>query len=151
MEKKGELRDLVVNRRAFHEFHVLDRFEAGISLLGSEVKSMRAGRANLQEAFVRLTPLGARLEGCHISPYDEANRNNHAPLRSRQLLLNRAELAKLKKGTAEKGMTIIPLRIYLKGSRIKLEIALAKGKQLHDKRAAIKEREAKRELERGRG
>jgi SsrA-binding protein len=142
------VRDLVVNRRAFHEFFVEDRFEAGLALVGSEVKSLRAGRANLQEAWVRLDSDGAWLEGCHISPYEQANRFNHEPLRSRQLLLNRPELHKLRRGTSEKGLTIIPLRLYLKGSRVKVEIALAKGKKLHDKRQSVKERESRREIAR---
>ena len=147
--KPVEIRDLLVNRRAHHEFFVEDRFEAGIALLGSEVKSLRAGHANLQEAWIRLDRDGnAWIEGCHIAPYVQANRNNHEPMRPRQLLLNGAELAKLRKGTVEKGLTIIPLRIYLKGRRVKVEIALAKGKKLHDKREAIKERDAKREIAR---
>ena len=149
-EKTATVRDLVVNRRAFHEFHVDDRYEAGVALTGSEVKSLRAGKGNLQEAFVRVTPSGALLEGCHISPYAEANRFNHEPVRARSLLLNRHELTKLRKGTTEKGMTIVPLRVYLKGSRVKVEIALARGKKLHDKREALKARDAKRDMERER-
>jgi len=149
-DRKAEQRDLVQNRRAFHEFEILERFEAGLVLVGSEVKSLRAGRANLQEAYVRVAPGGAWLEGCHISPYEQANRMNHEPLRPRQLLLNRAELLKLRRNTTEKGLTIVPLRLYLKGSRVKVEIALARGKKLHDKRHTLKERDAKREIDRAR-
>lgn len=145
---RNAIRELVSNRKAFHEFFVEDRFEAGLVLLGSEVKSLRAGRANLQEAWVRLDEDGAVLEGCHVSPYVQANRNNHEPLRAKRLLLNVPELSKLSKGVREKGLTIIPLRLYLKGARVKVEIALAKGKKLHDKRDSIKERDAKREIER---
>lgn len=150
-ETKTVIRDLLVNRRALHEFFVEDRFEAGIVLLGPEVKSLRQGLANLQEAWIRLDKEGsAWLEGCHISPYREANRFNPEPTRARRLLLRAPELAKLHKGTAEKGLTIIPLRIYLKGRFVKLEIALAKGKKLHDKRATIKERDARKEMASGR-
>ena len=150
-ETKTVIRDLLVNRRALHEFFVEDRFEAGVVLLGPEVKSLRQGLANLQEAWVRLDKEGsAWLEGCHISPYREAHRFNPEPTRSRRLLLRATELAKLQKGTAEKGLTIIPLRIYLKGRYVKVEIALAKGKKLHDKRATIKDRDARKEMAAGR-
>jgi SsrA-binding protein len=144
-------RDLVVNRKAWHEFFILDKFEAGISLRGTEVKSLRGGTANLQEAYVRLASDGAFLEGCHISPYEAGNRFNHEPTRSRRLLLNRHELLRLKRGTAERGMTVIPLRLYIKGSLVKVEIGLAKGKKLHDKRETLKERDARREMDRARG
>jgi SsrA-binding protein len=147
---KAAIRDIVVNRRAWHEFSILDQYEAGISLTGSEVKSLRGGRANLQEAWVRLENHSAFLQGCHISPYEQANRNNHEPLRERRLLLHASELSKLHKATTEKGLTIIPLRIYLKGSRVKVEIAVAKGKKLYDKRQTLKERDAKREMDRAR-
>ncbi|MBW1877348.1 MAG: SsrA-binding protein SmpB [Deltaproteobacteria bacterium] len=143
-------RNIVTNRRARYDYHLHDRFEAGIALLGSEVKSLRAGKANLQEAYVRLQPGGAWLVGCHISPYTHANRLNHEPLRERRLLLNRREIHKLKRGTREKGMTIVPLRLYFKGSLVKVELALAKGKRLHDKRQTLKARDAKREMDRGR-
>ena len=138
------------NRKAKFEYHLLENFEAGIALLGSEVKSLREGRISLAEAFVVLKPSGAWLHQAHIGEYKWANINNHEPLRERQLLLNGHELQKLRRGTREKGMTIVPLKLYFKGSRIKLEIALAKGKKLHDKRQAIKERDTKRALARGR-
>ena len=143
-------RVLTDNRRARHEYNFEEIFEAGLVLLGSEVKSLRAGNANLSEAWVRLDPDGAVLVGCHIAPYSEANRNNHEPMRPRRLLLNRHELLKLKRGIQQRGFTVIPVKIYLKGSRIKLEIALAKGKQLHDKRESIKQRDARREMDRAR-
>ena len=142
--------NLVVNRRARHDFFIHDRFEAGLALQGSEVKSVRAGKANLQEAHIRLRKDGAWLYGCHISPYLQANRNNHDPLRPRQMLLQKAEISKLRRGLTVKGMTIVPLRLYLKGQYIKVEIALAKGKKLHDKRATLKQKEAKREIDRSR-
>lgn len=142
------IRVLVENRRVRHEYALHDVFEAGLALVGSEVKSLRAGQANLAEAWVRLAPDGAWLMGCHIAPYVEANRQNHEPLRPRKLLLHASELAKLDRGVRREGMTIVPVRLYLKGSRVKLEIALAKGKKLHDKRQAIKERESRREIAR---
>jgi SsrA-binding protein len=150
VSKPGDIQDLVVNRKARHEYELLDTFEAGLALLGSEVKSLRVGRGNLQEAYVRIQKGNAYLMGCHISPYAQANRNNHEPLRPRQLLLNRSELEKLHKGVGQKGMTIVPVRIYIKGRRIKLEISLAKGKKLHDKRQTMKARDAQRDMERGR-
>lgn len=145
-DRAQKIKDLVVNRRARHEYEILDRFEAGIALLGSEVKSLRAGRANLQESFVALKDDGAFLLQCHISPYSHANQQNHEPLRPRRLLLHQHELLKLRRGVAEKGMTIVPLRLYLRGSRVKVEIALVKGKKLHDKRQSLKERDARREI-----
>ena len=144
------IRILVDNRRVRHEYLLLDLFEAGLALLGSEVKSLRAGNGNLAEAWVRLAPDGAWLMGCHIAPYVEANRQNHEPVRPRRLLLHDHELAKLERGTKLQGMTIVPVRLYLKGSRIKIEIALAKGKKLHDKRETLKARDAKREMARAR-
>lgn len=144
------IKDIVVNRKARHDFFIEDTFEAGVALLGSEVKSLRMGQANLQEAWIRLGDDGAWLIGCHIAPYEQANRNNHEPLRERRLLLNRTELTKLFKQTKLRGLTIVPLRIYLKGAYVKVEIALAKGKKLHDKRETVKAREAKRDIDRGR-
>ncbi len=143
-------RVLVDNRRARFEYHLLETFEAGVSLLGSEVKSLRQGQGNLAEAWVRIGADGAWLVGCHISPYAEANRENHEPLRERRLLLHHHELAKLQRGVTQKGMTVIPVKLYIKGSRIKLEIALARGKQLRDKRQTVKERDARREMDRAR-
>lgn len=151
---KGErdaIRVLIDNRRVRYEFHLLDAFEAGIVLLGSEVKSLRTGNSNLQEAWIRLDADGsAWLQGCHIPPYAEANRQNHEPLRPRKLLLHAHELAKLEKGVKQQGLTVVPVKLYLKGSRVKVEIALAKGKKLHDKRDSIKARDAQREMDRAR-
>jgi SsrA-binding protein len=142
--------DLIVNRRARHEYFLLDSFEAGIALLGSEVKSLRAGHGNLQEAWIALKDGSAWLHGCHISPYAQANRNNHEPLRVRRLLLHRSEIDKIQKAVQQKGMTAVPVRIYVKGRHIKVEIALAKGKKLHDKRETLKQRDAEREMARAR-
>lgn len=142
------VRVLIDNRRARYEFHILDTFEAGIVLLGSEVKSLRQGNANLQEAWIRLGEDGAWLVGCHVAPYVEANRQNHEPLRQRKLLLHDHELAKLAKGIHQQGLTAVPLKIYLKGSRIKVELALVRGKKLHDKRETSKKRDWDREKSR---
>ena len=139
-------KNLVLHRRASFEYELLDRFEAGLQLLGSEVKSMRAGKANLAEAFVRVDRNEAWLMRCHVAPYLEANRFNHEAMRPKKLLLHRHQISKLRKASSEKGMTVVPLRLYLAGHLVKLEIAVGRGKKLHDKRHAIKEREAKRQL-----
>jgi len=144
------IQDLVVNRKARHEYLLLDTFEAGLALVGSEVKSLRGGQGNLQEAYIRMEKGEVWLVNCHISPFKQANIHNHEPTRRRKLLLNRTEINKIAKGVGQKGMTIVALRIYLKGRRIKLELALGKGKKLHDKRQTMKARDAKRDLERGR-
>ena len=148
--QNSQVKDLVVNRRAGFEYELSDTFEAGLALLGSEVKSLRNGRGNLQEAYVRIQNDEAWLMGCHISPYAQANRNNHEPLRPRKLLLKRAELTKLEKAVGQKGMTIVPKKIYLRGRLIKLEMAIGRGKKLHDKRNSMKERDAKRDMARRR-
>lgn len=145
---KTENRDVVVNRKARHDFNLSDSFEVGLQLLGSEVKSLRAGNANLRDAHVQLRGDGAWLMGLHISPYIEAHQFNHDPLRPRKLLLHRHELSKLQRAIQQKGMTIVPLRIYRKGSLFKAEIALAKGKKLHDKRESLKAKDAERDMHR---
>ncbi len=140
------VRLLIENRQGRHEFFLLDTFEAGIALLGSEVKSLRIGKAVIGDAHVEVGEDGAWIVNFHIAPYTHANRNNHEPMRRRRLLLHDHELSKLRKGIQEKGLTVIPMKLYLRGSRVKVEIALAKGKKLHDKRATIKDRDARREL-----
>lgn len=145
-----KLKEITNNRKARFEYHLFDTFEAGLSLVGSEVKSLREGKISLAEAFVVLRTNGAWLRQAHIAEYKWANINNHDPLRERQLLLNKHELMKIRRNVREKGMTIVPLRMYFKGSRIKIEIALAKGKKLHDKRQSIKDRDTKREIARAR-
>ena len=144
------IRVLIENRRARHDYQLLDIFEAGVALLGSEVKSIRMGNANLAEAYVRLSDDGAWLVGCYVAPYTEAHRENHEPRRPRRLLLHGSELLKLNRGVRQRSMTVVPVKLYLKGSRIKLEIALARGKQHQDRRQDLKERDAKREMERAR-
>jgi SsrA-binding protein len=139
---------VATNRKAGHEFFLLERFEAGIALQGSEIKSIRAGQISLAEAYVRVDGKEAWLEDAHIAPYEQAGRFNHEPRRPRRLLLHRRELRELWDVVRQKGMTIVPTRVYLKNGRAKLEIAVAKGKKLYDKRQAIAKRDAEREIER---
>jgi SsrA-binding protein len=141
--------DLVRNRKALHIYHILDTWEAGIALLGTEVKSLRGGHGQLQDAYVDASGGELWLKQANISPYDFGTYANHDPLRPRKLLLNRAEIDRIAAKAERKGFTIIPLAIYLSPrGKIKVRIALAEGKTLGDKREALKEREHKRELER---
>jgi len=145
---------VATNRKASHEYFLLERFEAGIALQGSEIKSIRAGQISLAEAYVRVDDHEAWLEDAHIAPYEQAGQFNHEPRRPRRLLLHRREIRQLWEEVRQKGMTIVPTRVYLKNGRAKLEIAVAKGKKLYDKRQAIAKRDAEREIERsarGRG
>ncbi len=140
--------DIASNRRAFHEYFVLERLEAGIVLVGTEVKALRAGRINLRDGFVRVDGTGAWLESVHISQYEQGNINNHEPTRARRLLLHRRELSWLVGKVRQQGITLIPLRVYFSGRRIKVELGLCKGKKLYDKRASLREAEARREIDR---
>jgi SsrA-binding protein len=135
---------LAANRAAFHNYHIGDRFEAGIALTGTEVKSAMAGRVQLKEAYVSVRDGEAWLFNAHISPYSHGNRENHEPLRTRKLLLHKREILKLDDAAAKQGMTLVPTQMYLKNGRIKLEVGVAKGKKLYDKR----ETEMKRTVER---
>ena len=140
---------VATNRKAGFEYFLFERFEAGLSLMGSEIKSIRAGQISLAEAYVRLDDVkGAFLMEAHIAPYEQANRFNHDPKRARRLLLHKKEIHELWDAVRQKGVTIIPIRVYLKNGRAKLEIAIARGKKLHDKREAIARRDAERESER---
>ncbi len=139
---------LTKNRRALHNYHVLARFEVGIQLLGSEVKSIRAGKISLLEAYAHFGKGELYLHGAHIAEYVQAHRRNHEALRPRKLLMHRRELNKLEQELQGAGNALIPLSMYLKDGRVKLELGLCKGKQLHDKRAAIRERDQKREMDR---
>jgi SsrA-binding protein len=138
-------RDLANNRAAFHEFHILEKFEAGIALKGTEVKSVLAGRVQLKESYVAIKYGEVWLINAHISPYEFGNRENQEPLRERKLLLHRREIDKLLKETMQKGMTLVVTRVYLKNRHIKFEIGVAKGKKLHDKRETIKTKTIERE------
>lgn len=137
-----EQRVLSANRRAAHDYFLLERFEAGLILSGTEVKAAREGKVQLQDGYVSIERGEAWLHNAHISHYSHGNRQNHDPVRSRKLLLHREEIHKLIGKTREKGLTLIPLRFYLKKGRIKCELALAKGKKLHDKRETERAREA---------
>ena len=138
----------ISNRRARYEYALETPVEAGMVLQGSEVKSLRAGQATLTEAFVDVRPDGVDIVGCYIAPYEQATMKPHVPTRRRRLLLNKEEIRKLRKGVEQKGFTIVPLKIYFKNGRAKLQIALGKGKKLHDKRQAIAERDSKRRIQR---
>ena len=137
--------NIAENRKAFHDYHILETFEAGIALLGTEVKSIREGRVNLRDSFARLDDGEAFLYNVNISPYSHRGYVDHEPLRPRKLLLHREEILKLVGKTVEKGMTLVPLRLYFKNGRVKVALGLAKGKKEYDKRETIKRREADRE------
>jgi SsrA-binding protein len=139
---------LAQNRKALFEYHVLERFEAGISLLGSEVKSIREAKVSLVEAFAQFRSGELFLLGAHVAEYPMAHARNHDPVRPRKVLLHRRELDRLENAVRREGYTIVPLSLYLKDGRIKLELGLCKGKQVHDKRASIKARDQKREIDR---
>jgi len=140
---------VATNRKAGHEFFLLEHYEAGLALQGSEIKSIRAGQISLAEAYVRIDGNEAWLVDAHIAPYEQASIYNHEPRRPRKLLLHRAEIHRMWNEIRQKGVTVIPLRVYLKDGRAKVEIAIAKGKKLYDKRQAIAKRDSERELERG--
>jgi SsrA-binding protein len=148
-EKDSFEKAVVTNRKAYHEYFIEDKFEAGIMLQGTEVKSLRDGRVNLQDSYASVKGNEVFLHHCHISPYSHGNLMNHEPLRTRKLLLHRKEINKLLGKTQQQGLTLIPLRIYFsKRGLAKVELGLAKGKKQHDRRDSIKKREAGREVER---
>ncbi len=143
-----EIKTVTTNRRAYHNYHILDGLEAGIALTGTEIKSIRDGRVNLSDAYVRPERGELWLLNAHIARYQAGSYLSHEPTRPRRLLLHRKEINELASKVAEKGLTLLPTRLYLKGSRAKVEIALARGKKLYDKRESIMRREAEREIER---
>jgi SsrA-binding protein len=138
-------KNLASNRVVFHEYHVLDKYEAGIVLTGTEVKSVMAGRVQLKDSYIAVKEGEAWLFNAHISPYSHGNRENHDPLRTRKLLLHRREIDRLDETSVKQGMTLVPTRIYLKNGRIKLEVGVAKGKKLYDKRETEMRRTIDRE------
>ena len=143
----AESRKLIAqNRRARHDYEVIDTFEAGIALVGPEVKSLRAGKANLSDAYAVVTRGDVILKSLHISPYPQAGRENPEPRRDRRLLLHRREIARLSGQVSERGLTLVPLSLYWKNGRAKVELALVRGRRRYDKRQAIREREEQREL-----
>ena len=145
MKKQGTL---TLNRKAYHDYNIEESIEAGIVLKGTEIKSLRAGRANLSQAYAKPEDGELWLFNAHIAHYEGGNRYNHEPTRPRKLLLHRAEINRLASKAAEKGFTMVPLKLYLKKHRVKLELGLGKGKRLHDKRQSIARRETEREMER---
>ena len=143
-----DVKVVATNRKARFEYFLLEHYEAGLSLQGSEIKSIRAGQISLAEAYVQTDGNEAWLVNAHVAPYEQANRMNHDPRRMRKLLLHRREIKELWDAVRQKGVTIVPVRVYLKGGRAKLEIAIAKGKKLYDKRHEIAKRDQAREIER---
>lgn len=146
--KEGAFKVITVNRQAYHDYTVERTIEAGISLVGTEIKSIRDGKVNLRGSYAIIRQGEIWLENAHIAVYDFGNRFNHEPLRKRKLLLHRREIQQLENRVATKGLTLIPLKLYLKGGRAKVEVGLCRGKKLYDKREAIAERDVKREMER---
>lgn len=136
------------NKKAYHDYNIEETIEAGIILMGTEVKSLREGKANLKDSYVIIKDSEAFLLNCHISPYSHGNIMNHEPLRTRKLLIHKAEIIKLQGKAAQKGYSLIPLKIYFKGSYAKVEMGLAKGKRQYEKRDTIKKKEAQREIDR---
>ena len=148
MTESPEEKNVTVNRKARYEYEIMQVYEAGIVLQGTEVKALRQGKANLVDSYGLLKDNELWLMGAHISEYTQGNINNHDPVRTRKLLMNRSEIRKLIGKVKEKGLTLVPLRIYFKKGRVKIEIALAKGKKIHDKRETIAKRDFNRDQER---
>ena len=147
-KRKAAAGDVATNRQASHRYHLLDRWEAGIQLQGSEVKSLRDGGVQIKDAYAAIERGEVWLHNMHIAPYENAARDGHDPERPRKLLLHRREIERLIGKTAEKGLTLVPTRVYFKGPRAKVEIALARGKDFVDKRRALRDRDSRREIER---
>ena len=135
------------NKKAYHDYFILDTYEAGIELQGTEIKSIRKGSVNLKDSFIRIRNDEAFIDNMHISPYEQGNRFNHEPLRQRKLLLHKKEIKKLQKELKDNGLTIVPTKLYFNTSKLKVEIALARGKKLYDKRQDLKEKDSKRDIE----
>jgi SsrA-binding protein len=148
MPEREREKDVAVNRRAYHDYFIDEKYEAGVMLTGTEIKSVRSGRTNLRDGYVRIESNEAWLENVHISPYAQGNVMNQEPVRPRKLLLHRKEISSLIGKVKQKGYTLIPLRVYIARNRAKVEIGLARGKRQYDKREAIAARDAKREIER---
>ena len=147
-KSKSDGKLIANNKKAYHDYFILDKYEAGISLHGTEVKSLRMGKCSIKEAFVRIEDGEVYIYGMHISPYEKGNIFNKDPLRVRKLLLHKSEINKLAGKTKEKGITIMPLRVYFKGSLVKVEIGVAQGKKLYDKRQDIAKKDQQREAQR---
>ncbi len=148
MAKQQGVKQIASNRKAFHEYFVLERFEAGIELFGTEVKSIRAGTVNMKDSFCRIKNGELFVVGMHISPYEHGNIFNRDPMRQRKLLMHKREIVKLNARVMQDGVSLIPLSLYFKDGRVKVELGLCKGKKLHDKRDTEAERAAKRDMDR---
>ncbi len=148
MQKAVGIKIAAENRKARHDYHIHETFEAGIALTGTEVKSLRAGKANLKDSYARIDNGELMLHNMHISPYEQGNRFNHEPLRTRKLLMHRYEINKLVGQTREKGYTLTPLKLYFSKGKVKVELALTTGKKNYDKRSDMAEKDAKREIDR---
>lgn len=148
MPRQKGIKPVAQNKKAYHEYFVEETYECGLSLSGTEVKSMRLGRVNIKESYCMIRNGEAFVEGMHISPYEQGNLFNTDPLRPKKLLMHKSEIRKLASMVSRQGYTLIPLKVYLKDGRMKLELGLCKGKHLHDKRNAAAEKDAKREVER---
>ena len=147
-KEKSSFKLIANNKKAYHDYFIEDKYEAGIELYGTEIKSMRMGKCSVKESYIRIDKGEVFIVGMHISPYEKGNIFNRDPLRTRKLLLHRQEIRKLSGKLTEQGYTIVPLQVYLKGSLVKVEIVLAKGKKLYDKRQDIAKKDARREAER---
>ncbi len=145
---KASVKLIANNKKAYHEYFIEDKYEAGIALFGTEIKSLRTGKCSVKESYIRIENGEAYIYGMHISPYEKGNIFNRDPLRTRKLLLHKQEIRKLNGKLTEQGYTVVPLQVYLKGSLVKVEIGLAKGKKLYDKRQDIAKKDARREAER---
>ncbi len=145
---KESIKLVANNKKAYHDYFIEDKFEAGIELFGTEVKSIRMGKCSIKESFIRIERGQVYIYGMHISPYEKGNIFNKDPLRVRKLLMHRAEINRLDSKLAEKGLTLVPLQVYFKGSLVKVEVGLARGKKLYDKRQDIAKKDARREVER---
>jgi SsrA-binding protein len=152
LAKKGKRKaapgDIATNRQASFRYHLLEKFEAGLQLQGSEVKSLRDGKVQLKDSYASVNEGEVWLHNAHIAPYPAASRENHEPERARKLLLHRREIERLIGKTAERGLTLVPTRLYFKGRNAKIEIALARGKEMHDKRRDLRDKDQRREIER---
>ncbi len=146
-DKKG-VKVAATNRKARHDYFILERFEAGIELMGTEVKSIRAGRVNLKDAFCQVKNGELFVYNMHVSPYEQGNRFNGEPLRDRRLLMHKREIRKLQAAVMQDGFALVPLSLYFKNSRVKVEVGVCKGKKLYDKRSSMAERDTKREMDR---
>ena len=148
-EDQSNIKVITTNRKAYHEYHILEKFEAGLELKGAEVKSIRQGKVSISEAYAAVEDSQVWVHSMRINPYEQASFEKHDPDRKKRLLLNKREIRKLRTKTLERGLTIVPLRLYFSGKYAKLEIGLARGKKMYDKREALKRKDDQRQIQRG--